>query len=74
MNPDYEKRLTSREVQFDENGKLTKSELLRNLQRAVNFEFGDEEINHWIADTLLIKYINDPEVENLWDKIDRWYA
>ena len=61
-------------VVLDKNNKLTKQELLRNLQRCINYEFGDPEYSHEIADMLLIKYIDDPEVEELWDKIDRWYA
>jgi hypothetical protein len=37
-------------------------------------EHGDPEGNHVLADTALLAYVNDPEVTQLFNSIERWYA
>ena len=34
----------------------------------------DVEMNHVRADELLLEYINDPEVTQLFDNIEKWYV
>lgn len=34
----------------------------------------DVEHDHAEADDLLIEYINDPEIEKAYDRIEKWYA
>ena len=51
---------------------MSKEELisdLNELQRSI-----DPEKAHIEADSALLKYINDPEVEEAFYAIDRWYA
>jgi hypothetical protein len=35
---------------------------------------GDAEAIHVIADKLLLEFINNPEVTELFDSIEKWYA
>ncbi len=35
---------------------------------------GDEEVSHMTADRSLLEYINDPEVTELFDDIEKWYS
>lgn len=60
---------------------MTKQELIKELKklqtRKINI-FGvetlDKEENHIMADSLLLKYIDDEEVTNAFKKINKWYA
>ncbi len=50
-------------------------EELRDALHKLNEEYGhDTEVAHYQADCLLIKYIDDKEIENAYDEIDKWYA
>ena len=46
-------------------------ELITKLKK---LKTGDEEINHRQADWLLLQYINNPEVEEAFESIHKWYA
>ena len=35
---------------------------------------GDEEIAHVKADEALLEFINDPEITEAFDAIEKWYA
>lgn len=70
----YEEQAKVNAILRDKNHKLTREELLYNLQKCVDFDFGDEECNHIVADELVLKYIDDEDVQKLWDKIKMWYA
>lgn len=52
---------------------MTRDELLDAL-RKLQGDGGDEEINHVEADALLLKFINDPEIAEAFNKIEKWYA
>lgn len=51
---------------------MTKEELIAALQALVEDSPGEE--NHMEADSLLLKYINDPEITEVYDAISKWYA
>ena len=46
-------------------------EKLRELATKVDF---DNEKDHKEADQLLLEYIDDKEVSDLFDEIEKWYA
>ena len=51
---------------------MTKEELIKKLkEQQLN---SDTEMAHSIADDLLIEYVNDKEIEEAFDSIDKWYA
>ncbi len=50
---------------------MTKEELLAKLSECST---GDEEKDHAKADALLLEYINDVEIMEAFDKIEKWYA
>jgi hypothetical protein len=49
-------------------------ELITGLKALQNGPVGDFEVNHILADKLLLQYINDPEVYRQFMRIRRWYA
>lgn len=51
---------------------MTKAELIEKLEEL--HDGWDHEANHGKADDLLIEFINDPEVKEAFDKIEKWYA
>jgi hypothetical protein len=51
---------------------MTKEELLELLK--VCAKHGDTEVAHQDADTALVSYINDPEIAEAYEQIDKWYA
>jgi hypothetical protein len=51
---------------------VSRDELLAELRKLT--KGGDEEINHCRADSLLLEFIDDPEVTEAFDAIDKWYA
>jgi len=51
---------------------MTKLELVRRLN-ALN-HLDDPEQAHIHADELLLKFINDKEISDAFEEIDRWYA
>lgn len=53
---------------------MDKKELLLKLKFLLEECEGDEEENHIQADNLLLKYINDPEIEKAFRVIPKWYA
>lgn len=52
---------------------MTREELLKELRKLQGPE-QDTEVAHGRADTLLLGYINDPEITREYDKIEKWYA
>ena len=52
--------------------KLTKDELLERLRELA--KDGDHEAAHGRADAALIDFINDPEIAEAFDAIEKWYA
>lgn len=53
--------------------KMTKKELIAALSELAG-ERGDAELDHLEADRLLIEYINDEQVADAFEAIQRWYA
>jgi hypothetical protein len=51
---------------------MDKQALIKKLK--VLQENGDTENDHIDADDLLIEYINDKEIEEAYEAIDKWYA
>lgn len=51
---------------------MEKKELIEKLKLLVRI--GDPEAAHGNADDLLIEYINDLEVKDAFDEIEKWYA
>lgn len=51
---------------------MTKEELLAKLKECE--EGGDVEGGHYDADAALIEYINDPDVREAYERIEKWYA
>lgn len=52
---------------------MTIEELRRELRKIVKGA-RDPELQHYEADELLIKFIDDTRVTNLYNKLTRWYA
>ncbi len=53
---------------------MTREELLEGLQRIIDSQDWDKEVSHIEADGLLMEFINDDAVYNLYNKIEKWYA
>ena len=53
---------------------MTKDELVAEMQRIILANRVDPEASHAEVDDLLVQYINDPEVTELFDKMEKWYA
>lgn len=53
--------------------KISKAELLKELQE-LSKDSADPEASHAEADELLLRYVNDSEIEQAFDKVPRWYA
>ena len=51
---------------------MTLEELRIKLKEA--FDNGDEEQGHMDADLLLLEYINDPEVSEIFSSVRKWYV
>lgn len=51
---------------------ITRDELLAKLRELARD--GDYEVAHIKADELLVKYIDDSEIEAAYDAIGKWYA
>ena len=49
-----------------------KNELLRKLKLLE--KDGDTETAHATADDLLLEWIDDPEITEAYNRIDKWYA
>jgi hypothetical protein len=54
-------------------GPMTRDELLTSL-RALQGDHVDPEQAHCEADALLLMYIGDPEIEEAYERIEKWYA
>ena len=53
--------------------KISRADLLEKLKELTG-DNGDVEATHAEADELLLKYINDPEIEEAFEEVPRWYA
>jgi hypothetical protein len=51
---------------------LSKNELLAILLLCQGN--GDTEVAHSEADEALLRYINDPEITEAYERVDKWYA
>lgn len=51
--------------------RLTKEELIRRLR---SFPGDDKEIEHALADQLLLDFIDDDEITDAFESVDKWYA
>ena len=51
---------------------MTKEELIKELIEAE--DLGDEEAIHGNQDDLLLEYINDPKVTEIFKRTTKWYA
>ncbi len=54
--------------------KISRDELLKTLEGAAAMSSYDEERAHIDADMALLDYINDDEIRQAFDRVDRWYA
>lgn len=53
---------------------MTKEELLTLLKKLEVISLHDKEVAHGEADDALIEYINDPEIKDAYEAIEKWYA
>jgi len=58
---------------------MTRSELIRKLKELVelqsnNVGYRDLEGDHIFVDSLLLLYVNDDEITDLFNDIKKWYA
>lgn len=53
--------------------KISRKDLLSSLKE-LHDEQGDIEAMHAEADELLLRYINDTEVEEAFEEVPKWYA
>lgn len=51
---------------------MTKDELLAKLRELA--DDSDHEMAHVQADDLLLEWISDPEIEEAYHAIEKWYA
>lgn len=49
-------------------------ELIAKLKESNERHARDEEAAHWHADQLLLEYVNDTRVRELFNAIEKWYA
>lgn len=63
----FKTRLSPHEV-----SPMTKDELLKELRRCQQND--DREEAHSDADTAILKFINDKEIEAAYDAVEKWYA
>lgn len=49
-------------------------EALKDILKRQGKGWSDKENDHSIADSALLNYIDDPDVTELFDNIDKWYA
>lgn len=49
---------------------VDKKELIRILKR----DTGDKEVDHGNADDALLDFINDKEITEAFNSVDKWYA
>lgn len=66
--PDYENNLF-----FTPKEGLSKEDLIHNLRQIEECPEGEME-DHVLADRLLLDYINDAEVTDAFNSINKWYA
>lgn len=52
---------------------MSKEELILKLKKLSKETFDTESI-HFEADELLLKYINDNEISDAYNSINKWYA
>lgn len=53
---------------------MTRDELLDKLRKIKDTKGWDKEVTHGEADQALLDFINDPEIEQAYDAIEKWYA
>lgn len=53
---------------------MTKPELLKRLKELPDKLSGEFEKQHILADEALVEYINDAEIENAYEDIEKWYS
>ena len=53
---------------------LTRREALLALLRSLHGGGRDKEHDHGVADDALLRYINDSEITEAFEAIERWYA
>ena len=58
---------------------LNKQELLKRFKEIVEKQEksvlgGDFDDDHILADNLLLEYINDEDIKNAFESIERWYS
>lgn len=53
---------------------MDRTELIKELKRLDKNIYDDIETAHYKADRLLIKYINDKEIEDAYDNVGKWYS
>lgn len=53
---------------------MTKQELIDGLCRMAATSDQDHEMAHTNADRLLLEFINDSDVTEAFDAIDKWYS
>jgi len=51
---------------------MEKAKLLRELKKLADIP--DKEITHERADNLLLEYIDDKEITEAYEKLERWYG
>lgn len=63
-----------KKVTVVEGGVVTIDELKQKLRGIAARGGLDPEPDHSEADDLLLEFINDPEVKEIYDSIDKWYS
>lgn len=53
---------------------MNKQQLIEMLNEINNNDSFDAEDKHLHADSLLLDYINDEEISETFNKIEKWYA
>lgn len=54
---------------------IGREELLQELRGMKEWKvYSDREQNHMKADTLLLSYIDDPEITEAFEEMDKWYS
>ena len=53
--------------------KISRAALIASLKELVG-DNSDPEATHAEADELLLQYINDPEIEKVFEEVPKWYS
>ncbi len=53
---------------------MTRADLIAAMRKIIDADLFDPEGGHAAVDRLLIRYIDDPKVTEMFERMEKWYA